>query len=63
MLPASAVNWELEPRSDQTKDYEIGIRYFSTKQAASKRKSKDWFAQNQEYVNKGNNKITELRTE
>jgi hypothetical protein len=34
----------------QTKDYEIGICYFSAKQAALRRKSKDWLAQNRDNV-------------
>ena len=32
-----------EPRSDQTKDYKIGICCFTGKHTALKRKSKDWF--------------------
>jgi hypothetical protein len=34
----------------QTKDYKIGICCFSTKQAALRRKSKDWLARNQNNV-------------
>jgi hypothetical protein len=34
--------------SGQTKDYVIGICCFSTKQAALRRKSKDWFVRNQD---------------
>jgi len=34
----------------QTKDYEIGICYFSSKHAALRSKSKDWFAGNQDNV-------------
>jgi hypothetical protein len=36
----------------QTKDYKIGICCFSTKQAALRRKSKDWLAWNQDNVSK-----------
>jgi hypothetical protein len=39
-----------EPRSGQTKDYKIGICYFSTKHAVLRRKSKDWLARNQDNV-------------
>ena len=37
----SAVAREFEGRSGQTKDYEIGICYFSIKHAALRKKSKD----------------------
>ena len=47
VLAASAVARVFEPRSGQTKDYAIGICCFSAKQAALRRKSKDWAAQNQ----------------
>jgi len=36
------VNRGLEPWSDQTKDYEIGICCYSSKHAALRRNSKDW---------------------
>ena len=39
-----------EPLSGQSKDYKIGICYFSAKYAALRRKSKDWLARNQENV-------------
>jgi hypothetical protein len=35
---------------DQTKNYEIGICYFSAKHAELRRKSKDWLAQSQDNV-------------
>ena len=35
---------------DRGYDYNIGICCFSTKQAALRRKSKDWLAQNQDIV-------------
>ena len=50
LLASSAVNLGFEPRSDQTKDYEIGICSYSTKHAALRRKSKDWLARNQNNV-------------
>ena len=50
MLASSAVDRGFEPWSGQTKDYAIGICYFSAMHAALKRKSKDWFAQNQNNV-------------
>ena len=51
VLASSAVDdfW-FEPRSGQTKDYEIGICCFSAKHTALRRKSKDWLAQNQNNV-------------
>ena len=39
-----------EPRSDQTKDYAIGICCFSAKHAALRRKSKDWLSRNHDNV-------------
>jgi hypothetical protein len=39
-----------EPRSGQTKDYKIGICYFSAKHVAIRRKSKDCLARNQNNV-------------
>jgi hypothetical protein len=50
VLASSAVDRGLEPRSDQTKDYKIGICCFSAKHAALQRKSKDWLVQNQNNV-------------
>ena len=50
LLASSAVYCLLEPRSGQTKDYNIGICCFSAKHAALRRKSKDWLAQNQDNV-------------
>jgi len=46
-MPTSNV---LDCGSGQTKDYKIGIYYFSAKHAALKRESKDWLAQNQDNV-------------
>ena len=50
VLASSAVDSGFEPRSGQTKDYKIGICYFSAKLAALRRKSKDWLARNQNNV-------------
>jgi hypothetical protein len=50
VLALSAVDCGFEPRSGQTKDYKIGIRCFSSKNAALRRKSKDWLARNQDNV-------------
>ena len=47
MLISSAVYCGFEPHSDQIKDYKIGICCFSTKNAALRRKNKDWLARNQ----------------
>ena len=41
LLISSAVDHGFESRSGQTKDYEIGICYFSDKHTALRRKSKD----------------------
>jgi uncharacterized membrane protein YgaE (UPF0421/DUF939 family) len=41
VLVSSAVNREFEPRSDQTKDYKIGICSFSAKHEALTNKNKD----------------------
>jgi hypothetical protein len=46
MLTSSAVDCGFEPRSGQTNDYKISICCFSAKNAALRRKSKDWSAQN-----------------
>jgi hypothetical protein len=48
VLDTSAVDRGFEYRSDQTKDYTIGICCFSAKHAALRRKSKDWSARNQD---------------
>jgi hypothetical protein len=44
MLTSSVVDHWIDPRSGQTKDYEIGICCFSARHAAlrSRRKRKDW---------------------
>jgi hypothetical protein len=50
MLASHTVDRGFEPRTGQTKDYEIGICCFSAKHAALRRKSKDWLARNQDNV-------------
>ena len=47
VLASSAIDCGYEPRSCQTKEYKIGICCFSAKNAALRRKSKDWLARNQ----------------
>jgi hypothetical protein len=44
VLASSAIDCGYEPRSCQTKEYKIGICCFSAKNAALRRKSKDWLA-------------------
>jgi hypothetical protein len=46
VLTSIAIYRGFEPRSDQTKDYKIGICCFSTKHAVLKRKGKVWLARN-----------------
>ena len=50
VLVSIAVDRGFEPRSDQTKDYKIGICCFSANQAGLKRKSRDWLACNHDNV-------------
>ena len=47
MFASSVVDRWFEPRSGQIKDYKIGVCCFSAKQAALRRKRKDWLAWNQ----------------
>ena len=47
VLVSSAVNRGFDPQSGQTKDYKLGICCSFAKHAALKRKSKDWWARNQ----------------
>jgi hypothetical protein len=44
------VDHGFEPRSGQSKGYEIGVCCFSAKHAALRRKSKGWLARNQDNV-------------
>jgi hypothetical protein len=50
VLTSSVVDRVFELRSDQTKDYKIGMCCFSTKHATLRRKSKDWLTWNQDNV-------------
>ena len=52
VLASSAVDRGFKPRPGQNKDYKICICCFSAKQAALRRKSIDWLAQNQDNVSK-----------
>ena len=55
VLTSSAVDRGFELRSDETKDYKIGICCFSAKHAALRGKSKDWLARNQDNVSEWGN--------
>jgi hypothetical protein len=50
VLASSVIDCGYELRSCQTKEYKIGICCFSAKNAALRRKSKDWLARNQNNV-------------
>jgi hypothetical protein len=50
VLASNVVDCGFDPRSGQTKDYNIGICCFSTKHATLRRKSKDWLTRNQDNV-------------
>ena len=50
VLVSNAVERGFELRSRQTKDYKIGICFFSAMHAALRSKSKYWLAQNQDNV-------------
>ena len=50
VLASSAVDRVFEPRSGQTKDYKLGICFFSAKHTALRGKSKHWLARNQNKV-------------
>ena len=50
MLTSSEVDRGFEPRSGQSKDYKIGICYFSAKHVALRSKSKDCLSRNQNNV-------------
>ena len=50
LFASSAVDRGFEPRSGQIKDYKIGMCCFSARHAASRSKSKDWLARNQNNV-------------
>ena len=46
-------NGQFVPWSGQTKEYKIGICFFSVKHAALRRKDKSWLARNQDNVSDG----------
>jgi hypothetical protein len=50
VLSSSVVYRGIEPWSDQTQDYKIGICCLSVKNIALRNKSKDWSAPNQNNV-------------
>ena len=50
VFASSAVDPAFEPQSGEIIDYAIGICWLSAKQAALRRKSKDWLARNQNNV-------------
>jgi hypothetical protein len=50
MFASSEVDRVLEPRSGQTKDYTIGICYFSAKHVALRSNNKEWLARNHNNV-------------
>ena len=54
LLSSNAVDRVFEPRSSQTKDYQIGIFCFS----ALKSKNKDWLARGQDTVSEWGNMST-----
>ena len=58
VLASSVVDHRFEPRSAQTKDFKIGVCFFSAKHAALRRKRKDWLARNQNNVSAWSNMFT-----
>jgi len=50
VLSSNAGDRGFEPKLGQTKDYRIGICYFSAKHTALRRKIKDWLARIQDNV-------------
>ena len=50
VLASSVIDCGYELRSSHTKEYKIGICCFSAKNAALRRKSKNWLARNQNNV-------------
>jgi hypothetical protein len=50
VIASRAVDRGFEPQSGQTKDYIIGICWFSAKHAALRRNSQYWLARNQNNV-------------
>ena len=60
VLASSVVDHGFESGQPQTKDYETGICCFSAKQAALRKKSKDWLARNENNVPEWIRVITKL---
>ena len=60
VLASRAIDCRYESRSGQTKEYKIGICCFSAKNAALRRKSKDWLARNQNNVSEWSDISTRL---
>ena len=58
VLASSVVDRGFEPRSGQTKDYEMCICCFSAKHTALRRKSKYWLTRNQNNVSEWNEMST-----
>ena len=54
VLASSVVDREFDPRSFQTKDYQIGICCFFGKHIALRSKNKDWLVWNQDNVSELN---------
>ena len=54
MFGSSAIDRGFEPQSGQIKDFKISMCCFSAKQAALKKKNKDWLARNQNDVSECN---------
>jgi hypothetical protein len=52
VLASNTVDCVFDPRSGQTKDYKIGICWFSSKDTTLRSKNKDWLAQSQDNVSK-----------
>ena len=52
VLASSAVDRGFKPRSGQIKDYKIGIYCYSAKDAALKRKDKDWLIRDKDNLSK-----------
>ena len=55
VFASSAVDRGFEPRSVRTKHYQIVVFYFSAKDAAIRRTSKDWSCRNQDIVSEWGN--------
>ena len=52
VLASRVVCRGIQPRSDRTKDYKIGIYCFSAKHIALRRENKDWLSRNRDNVSK-----------